>query len=330
MKRKYFLLVSILISVMLIGTAATCNMCGFNLTTDTTAAATTENDSSEVVDETTAETTTIETAIETAAETSAETASESSQEVKLVDISKLTAVVAIANKTGDKLITFYSDANEEGLKGINGAIGEDGKFYKIEYDKKQNSNNQDNGRVTADNFDNMEGYLYNVLENKLISNNTYYLCNSETINKDNLLTTTSTGVEALDGGTKTQIENVKGRSVQEGWIIDKYSDGTQILVVVFEPDGNNLLMSIVLKTGDGIKFMDYPVASDGQSAWRVDDGGKIYPKLFSFLFTAPTKEGLLTVICWAGAEGENVIFLIESADSLNKLPLQISRYWSPV
>ena len=115
---------------------------------------------------------------------------------------------------------------------------------------------------------------------------------------------------------------------QKAWVIDEYSGGTQVLIALFEPYGNNLLMSIALKTVDGIKLMDYPVVSDGQSAWRVDDGGKIDPKLFSILLAAPTKEGLLFVVCWAGAEGENTFFLSEKADTLSKLPWEIYRYWS--
>ena len=101
-----------------------------------------------------------------------------------------------------------------------------------------------------------------------------------------------------------------------------------MLIALFEPYGNNLLMSIALKTADGIKLMDYPVVSDGQSAWRVDDGGKIDPKLFSILLTVRAKEGLLFVVSWAGAEGENTFFLLEKADALNQLPWEIYRYWS--
>jgi len=172
--------------------------------------------------------------------------------------------------------------------------------------------------------------IYSVIGDNLVPNNTYYLCNSEVINKENLLTTISTGTEVLNEETKLQIEDIKGRSVQEGWIIDKYSEGTQVLIVVFEPKGSNLLMSIVLKTAVDIKFLDYPVVSDGQSAWRVDDGGKIDPKLFSILFATPTNEGLLIVVSWAGAEGENTIILLENADGLSQLPYEIGRYWSPI
>lgn len=324
-KIKFFSIVSVLAAVTFFGTAAMCNMCGITITPSTTATTATESNT----DQTTAETVTEETAAETSAEeTSEESTSESNENAVMVDRSLLTDVFAMANQSGNKLITFYSDEAVTEFEDFNGAIGEDGKFYSIDYATKQNSNAQDSGRVVADNFNNMEGYIYNVAEGNLIANKTYYICNSDVINGDNLLTTVSSGTAALDADTKTQIESIKGRSIQEGWIIDQYSDGTQILIVVFEPDGNNLLMSIALKTADGIKLKDFPAVNDGGSAWRVDDGGKIEPKLFSILFTTPTNEGLLIAVCWAGAEGENTFFLLEDANSLTQLPSIISRYWS--
>jgi len=323
-KIKLYSIISALIAIMFFGTAALCNQCGIIPSLITTASTATESDTSETAAETTGETVTETTAEETVQETT----SEGNGNIELVDISKLMAVFAIANDPGDQLITFYSDEEVTDFEELNGAIGDDGQFYNIEYVKKQDSNDQDSGRVVSGNFDNMEGYVYSVLGENLIASNSYFLCNSETINEENLLATVSTGTAAFDSETKTQIEDTKGRGVQEGWIIDEYSDGTQVLIVVFEPEGNNVLMSIGLKTTDGIKLKDYPAVSDGQSAWRVDDGGKINPKQFSILFTTPTKEGLLLVISWAGAEGENILFLLEKADALDQLPWEISRYWS--
>jgi hypothetical protein len=105
----------------------------------------------------------------------------------------------------------------------------------------------------------------------------------------------------------------------------------KVIPGVFEPDGNNYLMSIGLKTSDGIKLKDYPaVSDDGYSVWRVDDGGKVLPKLYTIMFAAPTNKGLLLVVSWAGAEGENILLLLENADSLELLPWEVYRYWSAV
>jgi hypothetical protein len=322
-KLKLYSVISVLTAVILFGTAAVCNMCGITLDTnptETVVTATSESETSETVAETESAST---------EETAAETASESSADIELFDISLLAPVFAIANISGDQLISFYSDENVTDFKELNGAIGEDGQFYAIKYDKKQASNDQDSFRVVAENFDNMEGYIYSVLEGNLIASDSYFLCNSGAIDKSKLLTTSNSTDMPLDQETKTQIEDVKGRNVQEGWIIDEYSNGTQVLIVVFEPDGNNYLMSIGLKTPDGIKLKDYPaVSDDGQSVWRVDDGGKVLPKLYTIMFAAPTNDGLLIVVKWAGAEGENILLLLEKADSLELLPWEVSRYWS--
>jgi hypothetical protein len=322
-KLKLYSIISVLTAAILFGTAAVCNMCGITLDTNATESAVSATSES-VASETSAET---ESAV--TEESTAETATESSTDTELFDISMLAPVFAIANLSGDELISFYSDENVSNFKELNGAIGDDGQFYTIEYSKKQDSNNQDSFRVVAENFDNMAGYVYSVLEGNLIASNSYFLCNSGVINKNNLLTTDSTTDTALDQATKIQIENIKGRNVEDGWIIDEYSNGDQLLIVVFKPDGNNYLMSIGLKTPDGIKLKDYPaVSDDGQSVWRVDDGGKVLPKLYTTMFAAPTNNGLLLVIKWAGAEGENILLLLEKADSLELLPWEVSRYWS--
>jgi hypothetical protein len=322
-KLMLYSVISVLTAVILLGTAAMCNMCGITLDTSATESSVSSTSAS-VTDETAAEPESASTE-----ETATETATESSTDIGLLDISLLAPVFAISNEPGDQLISFYSDKNVTDFGELNGAIGDDGQFYTIEYDKKQDSNNQDSGRVVSGNFDNMAGYIYNAPGGNLIASNSYYLCNSAIINKGNLLTTVSAGNTALDQETKVRIEDIKGRSVQEGWIIDEYSNGDQVLIVVFEPDGNNYLMSIGLKTSNGIKLKDYPaVSDDGQSVWRVDDGGKVIPKLYTIMFAAPTNDGLLLVVKWAGAEGENILLLLEKSDSLELLPWEVYRYWS--
>lgn len=325
MKRngKYFL-IAILSIVFIFGTAATCTMCGFDISTPAASTATTISETTEGQSGETSP----DTAAENPTETSAETSTESTNETSPVEFAKMMPVFAIANEPGEKLITYHVDEGVTNFQELNGAIGEDGQLYNIEYVGMQSSNSQDSFRVVAANFDNMEGHIYKSLDSGLISSNSYYLCNTELIKKNNLLGSASSGTTIIDAATKTQISGMKNRGVQDGWVIDEYSDGTQVLVLVFEPDGSNLLMSIALKTADGIKFMDYPVVSDGQSAWRVDDGGKIDPKFFTLLFTTKTDNGLLAVINWAGAEGETTLALLEGSDALSQLPWEVSRYWS--
>ncbi|MBU4450644.1 MAG: hypothetical protein KKE35_05065 [Actinobacteria bacterium] len=153
---------------MFFGTAALCNMRGITLDTSATASASAESKINETVAET--ETSSVE-------KTAAEITLEDNGDIELVNISNLVAVFAIANEPGDQLISFYSNEDITDFEEFNGAIGENGQFYTIEYVNKQDRNDQDSGRVVSDNFDNMEGYVYSVLGENLIANNTYYLCN---------------------------------------------------------------------------------------------------------------------------------------------------------
>ena len=96
MKRKSIPMIIIIIVLLLFGTAATCNMCGINYTTDTTASVTSKNTASDTSSETSSkETITETTEKETAAQaTEEETAAEateaqiagSSPVIKLIEV----------------------------------------------------------------------------------------------------------------------------------------------------------------------------------------------------------------------------------------------------
>ncbi len=244
--------------------------------------------------------------------------------------SKIGNIFAIANESGDRLITFTPIENTTSIKGIDVAIGADNQYLSLEFVKKQGKSELDTGRVIAANFDNMEGYVYNVLEKPAVPNQTYFLSNKEVISEKSLLSSAMTTPIAFSANELKSISDAKGRPAQAGWIMADYGEGIQFQIAVFEPQGQNYLMSMILKTKEGkLKFMDYPAVSDGSSVWRVDDGGTIDPSLFSIRFAAKTDQGFLTIVSWTGAEGENTLFLLEKSDGLQEQPSTAYRYWSP-
>ncbi|MNH90501.1 hypothetical protein D3C73_430430 [compost metagenome] len=74
---------------------------------------------------------------------------------------------------------------------------------------------------------------------------------------------------------------------------------------------------------------DYVADYDPNSTWRVDDGGEVTPDMFSFLFAASTKNGLLLGMEWAGPEGKNAFFLNQTDKALVELEIKGGRYMSP-
>lgn len=244
--------------------------------------------------------------------------------------SKIGNIFAIANESGNRLITFTPIEDATSMESLDVVIGVDNQYLSLEFVKKQDRNDLDTARVTASNFDNMEGYVYQVLEKQAIPNQTYFLGNHDVISERSLLNSSVSKPIALSNDALKKISDTKGRPVKEGWVMADYGDEGQFQIAVFEPQGQNCLMSMILKTKEGnLKFMDYAAVNDGTSVWRVDDGGKIDPDLFSIRFVAKTDQGLLIIVSWVGAEGENTLFLLEKSDELQEQPAPAYRYWSP-
>lgn len=330
MKKKLFILTVIITATAVFGAAASCNLCGVNVETSPTAPDTVQQSPAEEVGVEFAGGAGESNQSETGDSVENEAVNE--QEINagngMPAMAEIVPIFAIASEAGDRLITYYFNTVEETLKNINSATHKDGHAYNIEYAGKQQKNDNDSGRVISENFDNMEGYVYRVTGNDLLTaNKSYFLYNSHAIEETGILSPVNNGVEELDEETLQRAEDIKGRQIQKGWLISEYNDGTKLSVIVFQPDGQDMLMSIVLDFGGNLILNDYPATMKGYSAWRVDDGGEINPELFSSIVAIKTSEGLCAAVGWAGAEGEKILFLAEDAGSLIELPLDIYRYW---
>jgi len=232
---------------------------------------------------------------------------------------------AIANQAGDQLLIAQPGEDtatiDEFDTAINGA-----EQLAISYLERQSGNDQNTNRETADNFNNMPGYLYQVSSGAAVANQTYLLCSAASGLADSLLNQVET-VE-LTTDAKVKIAEQKERGVQNAVTLASYEDGTQVLFVLFEPDGANLLFSIVIKNGDTLDFYDYPAVLVSNSAWRVDDGGVADPAWFNVLLGINTEEGRGFIINWLGAEGENTVYLLDQDGAISEAQLYY-RYWSP-
>lgn len=129
---------------------------------------------------------------------------------------------------------------------------------------------------------------------------------------------------------KEEIEKIKNRNVKSGWEIGVVGTDRTIYLILFERENDDMLASIVMKTPTKFVFKDYPAKYNESSTWRVDDGGSVYPELFSILFASETKTGIVLAIKWAGAEGENTTLFIENGDKFEELNIGTSRYTSPL
>lgn len=139
------------------------------------------------------------------------------------------------------------------------------------------------GRMTADNFPNIPGSLYTLQEDAAVPNETYYLVDSQQFDLRAFLPVDKGDHTPADSTLISQLEADAQRTVQDSWLLGTADPETSIYLVLFAPEGSDLLASIVVQTPNGLLRHDYPAVLNGSSAWRVDDSGTMDPDLFQIL-----------------------------------------------
>lgn len=245
------------------------------------------------------------------------------------DIAVLTNLFGFTNETAKYIIIAGNLEEGQSIDGVNMAIGENGNLLTIKYLRTQEKNEKDNGRLTSQNFDNLAGYIFEITQGTAKENETYYLINDK-FNVKSILDSQKGNQAEIDTAAKEEIEKIKGRKVKNGWDIGLVDSDKTIYLVLFERENDDMLASIVMKTPTKFVFKDYPAKYNESSTWRVDDGGSVYPDLFSILFASQTESGIVLGIKWVGAEGEVTTLFIENGDKFEDLNIGTSRYTSPL
>lgn len=255
----------------------------------------------------------------------------------VADIEKLSPFFGFANADGSQIIVTGQEAGlETSLSEYDHIIGEAGKTYGVRFAKWQTGSDQSSGRETANNFTNLEGYVFDVLDGKAAPNETYYVVKKQDFDLESLLEITPPAQKGTDAeleAEETLKENIslmRDRDVTQIWTLAGIGSERKLYLVRFADKGKDRLFSIALFNGENFLFRDYPaVAEDDISVWRVDDGGEVSPDMFPLLLAAETKQGLLLGMSWWGAEGVNSFFLLEDGENLGELDIKYGRYTSP-
>ncbi|MCD9021847.1 lipoprotein [Cohnella silvisoli] len=255
----------------------------------------------------------------------------------ILNASELTNQFGFADSEGKLIVTVEqqeetttTDTNEDTLKGINKAVGENGNVITVRYVKHQSRTEQDNGRQAANNFNNLEGDIFEVLEGKAVPDASYYLVNDKDFNLQSLLKINQVKPQDPPAVITDEIIKARNRTIAQSWQIATLGETKQIFLVQFERKEDQMLASLVVKDGEEWVYMDYPATYNENSTWRVDDQGEISPDMFSFLFTANSSDGLVLGVKWMGAEGENINVIKQSANRFVETDIHSSRYMSPI
>lgn len=256
-------------------------------------------------------------------QTDKQTAKPADQE-QLLDTAALTDTYSFADLTGKYLIAFTGRQDMN----LNKAIGEGGKVLDVKFIKKQSGSDKDDGRQWANNFDNLEGLIFEVVGGQASPDQTYYLVNDRKMNIKAVIPVTSEVKSGVEDSVKQGIQKMKSLQIEKIWEIG-HVGSDQIYLAQFKKKGKKVTASVILRHGSQMVTKDYVADYDPNSTWRVDDGGEVTPDMFSFLFAASTKNGLLLGMEWAGPEGKNAFFLNQTDKALVELEIKGGRYMSP-
>ena len=220
-----------------------------------------------------------------------------------------------------KLSTLPQD-----LEAVTLAVGEYGNILTVEYAGFQEGSRADTCRMTPDNFENIGGHLYTVTEGTAAPGETYYMLDPNTFPQELLMPVAKGDHSAAKEALVTTLAEQTGRSVQGSWLLGTIGGDSPVYLVLFAPQGEDLLASIAVHTPEGVLRRDYPASRNGSTAWRVDDSGTMTPELFQILFAAKADDGLLLGMTWLGSEGETTLLLKQSEGALEELPILFYRY----
>ncbi|RED54688.1 hypothetical protein [Cohnella lupini] len=247
----------------------------------------------------------------TTATPSATPTSESSPDAaSLLDIEQLANTFAFADKDGSRLISIGGQEGEspssEIMKEMNTAIGEYGQVLTIRYVEHQSRTDKDNGRQAANNFDNLEGSIYEVVSGEAVADASYYLIQDASVDLKSLIPIAPQKPLTPPMGISKAIAESHGREVASSWLIASTQIGQQIYLVQFERQEDQMLASLAVLEQGNWTFMDYPATYNENSTWRVDDQGVISPDMFSFLFAARRRFGARRKVDGGGGRESHV------------------------
>ena len=202
-----------------------------------------------------------------------------------------------------------------------------GKIFKLDFVEEREEKKESTGRQTAGNFKNSGGFLFQSPYIKLDPDKTYLIADSNYLSQHTRLSIEPISYKSLASNKIEQIEEAKGKQIKSSWQIGRTDDGIILALVLFQPEKDTALASLVLMKNDLSVFEDYHGnLKDEYSVWRVDDGGEFNPQSINVIALFHSTDGFEIARTWAGEEGENSVFLVQK-ENVFEAVIEYYRYW---
>ena len=195
----------------------------------------------------------------------------------------------------------------------------------MQFERRQ-VDSTNNGRHTASNFDTLAGSVFTVLGKEVDPNSTGFLA-SETFVAGATRWSLSAPLRSDACGRRDRFAETRGRAVTNCWPLARMAPGREVVLLEFERRGKEALASVVLVDGPRTIFADFTAEfqGEGQSLWRVDDGGQLSPRGFDIVCVLQRGDWYALGTAWAGAEGKSLSLWISAGRE--RFTKAIEDYW---
>ena len=215
---------------------------------------------------------------------------------------------AFFDSTGHKLL-MPTIATIETVDAYQWAVVETNKLLTLRFEGFQDLGTANSSRQTAKSFQKISGYVWSVDGDG--SHNKSAMLIDKSFFDEHTFPAVTLLPEECSPAEKKIIEQIRKRLLAKSWGILEREDGTRLFLLLFEPQGNDVLASIAAISSNNTIFLDYPATYNKVSTWRVDDGGEIGPEQFKILYFGKSRQGSEMVIEFLGAEGSLIESVVE-------------------
>lgn len=254
---------------------------------------------------------------------------------------------AVSNKDGSKFIVIQNEELEAAtsLDELCFAIYGGKIFHTKHIGEQLRNETNDNGRENFENFDNLQGAIFENLDGKILPPNAekydavwdaVLLVNQGFLDENRLIQFTQP--EEIEEGSKATIQALEkqfGRKVISSQRVIYYGENS-FFSVQFEHKGNQALGIYMTETANGERaYIEFPATfesnKDGYalSVWHVDDDGYFVAPFISAVFM--NGDSYVFIVNDRGFEGTQTFFIRQVDNKLVKdEESSYSRYTAPL
>jgi len=188
-----------------------------------------------------------------------------------------------------------------------------GRVLRVQYLRQQSEIAGGASRQISSEFEDQPGAVFRVLGGTITADATCLLT------MDSLLAGTRAvpldpvnAATACGAAERRRLSDLRGRPVVHCWPLAGFGRDARVVLLEFERRGSNALAGLALVGARVRAFWDLPAEyrGEGESVWRVDDGGVMSPEGFEILFALKSGGAWLLGVSWASTESLSLSLLV--------------------